>query len=129
MQKDTKIALAFCGVFVGLLVFGAAFRGTSSVVSSDVVTFDAGTQVIDISVNGGYTPSRVTAQAHVPTEIRLHTNGTYDCSASFVIPSLGYKKMLPATGITMVALSEDQAEGTLQATCGMGMYHLAIAFK
>ena len=128
MQKDTKIALGFCGFFVGLLVLGTVFGGQSSEVSGGSLLEDD-RQIIAIAAKGGYEPNLVTAQAGIPTDIRISTDGTYDCSSSIVIPSLGYRKMLSATGTETISLTGDQATGTLEGVCSMGMYRFRISFK
>ncbi|MEK9156662.1 MAG: cupredoxin domain-containing protein [Patescibacteria group bacterium] len=130
MQKDTKTALIFCGVFVGLFVFGFILRGNVGGVSTaggSVV--ENGRQIIDIAAKGGYTPNVIEAQAGIPTDLRVFTNGTYDCSSSIVIPSLGYQEMLQATGTETISLTAEQAQGTLEGMCSMGMYRFEIAFK
>lgn len=93
------------------------------------VTVENGVQVIDLTANGGYSPRYIVAQAGMPTELHVITNGTYDCSSSIVIPALGYQKLLAPTGEEKVEISADQASGTLRGTCGMGMYSFEIAFK
>ncbi len=131
MQKDSKIALLFCGFFIGILALSAVLRANNleNTVSSSVVHIEDGVQIIDLAAKGGFTPGLVEARADLPTELRITTNGTYDCSSSIVIPSLGYKKTLPATGIETIRISTDKATGTLEGTCGMGMYSFEIAFK
>jgi len=88
-----------------------------------------GTQIIDISARGGYSPRLVTAKAGVPTVLRVATNGTFDCSASIVIPKLSYQKFLQPTGTEDIAISAEQAQGTLVGTCAMGMYSFQIRFE
>lgn len=128
MQQDTKIALGFCGFFVGLLVLGTVLGGGSSQISGSSLLEDD-RQIIAIAAKGGYQPNIVTAQAGVPTDIRVLTDGTYDCSSSIVIPSLGYRKMLSPTGVETISLTADQAQGTLEGMCSMGMYRFEIAFE
>ena len=130
MQKDTKTALIFCGVFVGLFVFGFILRGNVGGVSTAGGSgVENGRQIIDIAAKGGYTPNVIEAQAGIPTDLRVFTNGTYDCSSSIVIPSLGYQEMLQATGTETISLTAEQAQGTLEGMCSMGMYRFEIAFK
>lgn len=132
MQNDTKAALGFGALIVALL-FATAFvsgkRSQQADVSGSGITLENGVQVIDISVKGGYSPSKIVAKAGVPTELRFTTKGTYDCSSIVAIPSIGFQETLPATGTEMVTLSADQAAGTLQGQCGMGMYHFEVAFR
>lgn len=130
MQKDTKIALIFCGILIGLLTLTFVLRGKiGSESTTGGVILENGRQIIDITARGGYTPNYIEAQAGVPTDIRVLTDGTYDCSSSIIIPSLGYQKMLQATGTETISLTAVQAQGTLEGTCGMGMYRFEIFFK
>lgn len=135
MQQDTKIVLIFCAIILALLSFGAyknLTRNSSYTSNQDTqqaVTISDGVQKIAIAVQGGYTPNRITAQAGVPTELVFTTDGTYDCSASLVIPSLHYRKMLSSTGEESILLTADQATGTLRGACSMGMYSFSIVFE
>lgn len=132
MQKDSKTALIFCGVAVGLLVLFFALRNNDAATvatEGGAVNIENGTQVIDLAAKGGFTPSFVEATAGVPTELHVTTNGTYDCSSTLIIPSLGYQATLKPTGTETIPLSAAQAKGTLEGTCGMGMYKFSIAFK
>lgn len=88
-----------------------------------------GVQVIDLAAKGGYSPRFIQAKAGVPTELRVTTEGTFDCSSSLVIPTLGYQKILEPTGVETIQISSDEASGTMQGTCGMGMYSFKIAFE
>jgi len=94
-----------------------------------VATITDGTQIIDISAKGGYSPRVVIAKAGVPTVLRVATSGTFDCSASLVIPKLSYQKFLKPSGTEDIAISAEQAQGTLQGTCAMGMYSFQIKFE
>lgn len=88
-----------------------------------------GTQIIDISAKGGYSPRKVAAKANMPTILRVSTRGTFDCSASLVIPKLSYQKLLQSSGTEDIAISAEQAQGTLQGLCAMGMYNFQITFQ
>ncbi|NBS68653.1 hypothetical protein EBT31_07025 [bacterium] len=132
MQKDTKIALGFCGFFLGLLVLSAVVnsgRQEALAVPGEGVTVVDGVQRIEILARGGYSPERVVATAGMPTEILLVTDGTYDCSSSVVIPSLKFRKFLQPSGTEIISLSAEQATGTLKGGCSMGMYNFQIAFE
>ncbi len=133
MQKDTKIAAGICAVVVGLLVVSQVFvrGGNGSVQDSSVgsVVMENGIQIITLTAKGGFSPRSVEAQSGVPTELRVMTNGTYDCSSILIIPALGYDEILKPTGTEVIAISADQSKGNLDGTCGMGMYNFEIAFK
>lgn len=88
-----------------------------------------GKQIIDITAKGGYSPRAVTAKAGMPTVLRVRTNNTFDCSSSVVIPKLSYQKFLQPSGSEDIEISAEQAQGTLQGLCAMGMYNFQITFK
>ncbi len=132
MQKDSKIALAFCGTAIGLLFISVLVRGSTPqtpLQANSGISMENGIQIIDMTAKGGFSPSSITAKAGVPTELRVATNGTYDCSSTLVIPSLSYQKTLKPTGTETITISSEKATGTLNGTCGMGMYKFQIAFK
>lgn len=85
--------------------------------------------MIDLTAKGGYSPNYIEAKAGIPTELHVTTQGTFDCSASLVITSLGYENILEPTGVETIAIAANKAKGTLEGTCGMGMYDFEIAFK
>ena len=87
-----------------------------------------GIQYITIDAKGGYSPKISTAKAGIPTKLIVKTNGTYDCSASLVIHSIGYQKILPQTGQTEIDIGTPKAGEPLQGVCGMGMYNFSINF-
>lgn len=95
-----------------------------------VATIDAsGKQIVDITARGGYSPRLVQAQAGRETVIRVTTKDTYDCSVSLVIPKLDYRKFLSSTGVEEIPVSAQQAQGTINGICSMGMYSFKIVFK
>jgi len=131
MNKPMLISLAITTVLIGwaFWVVGAKpSTDTGGTVVPTAVVVD-GTQIIDITAKGGYSPRVVVAKAGVPTTLRVTTNGTFDCSASVVIPKLSYQKFLPSTGTTDIAISAEQAQGTLKGLCAMGMYNFQIKFQ
>lgn len=87
-----------------------------------------GKQIIEIKAKGGYRPTHSIAKAGLPTILRINTNGTFDCSSSVRIPSMGIGQNLPLSGTTDIDLGT-QKVATLQGTCGMGMYPFDIKFQ
>ncbi len=105
--------------------------------NNDVVTSGAtqnseikdGVQYITINAKGGYSPKVSMAKAGIPTKLIVKTAGTYDCSASLVIRSLGFQKILAQTGEEIIDLGIPTAGQPLQGLCGMGMYNFKINFN
>lgn len=130
-MKGTKgIAIS---VTVAAILIGGAFILTKSgsqdvsVVVNNVTVVD-GKQIVEIDVKGGYQPRKSIAKAGMPTIIRFKTNGTFDCSSSIRIPSMGISKFLPQSGNTDVDIGSPKV-AVLQGTCGMGMYNFEITFQ
>jgi plastocyanin domain-containing protein len=119
-------------VLIATFVIGGAFMlsqksdGTAQAIQN--VSMEGEKQVIEIDAKGGYSPKVTSAKAGVPTVLRLKTNGTYDCSASVSIPSIGFRKNLEATDVTDVEIPAHIAQGTIEGTCSMGMYNFSVRF-
>ncbi|OGC88121.1 hypothetical protein A2419_01470 [Candidatus Adlerbacteria bacterium RIFOXYC1_FULL_48_26] len=127
-----KTSWAILGV--ALLIGGAIYFTSKNPlqVATDTpannVSIVDGKQIVEVDVKGGYHPKVSTAKAGMPTILRFNTNGSYDCSTSVRIPSMGISKSLPPSGSTDVDLGSPQV-ATLQGVCGMGMYSFQINFK
>lgn len=96
--------------------------------TTNVTTLD-GTQQIQINAKGGYLPHVTRAKANMPTVINVTTDGTYDCSSSLNIPSIGFRKSLPASGTTPIEIPPQKPGTSLKGVCGMGMYNFAVNFN
>ena len=131
MNKSIFISVVVSGLFIGIAFW---FVSVSPNTGKDggvvpTATIIDGKQIIDISAKGGYSPRRVVAKAGIPTILRVSTKGTFDCSASLVIPKLSYQKFLQPSGIEDIAISAEQAQGTMQGLCSMGMYNFQVIFQ
>ncbi len=129
-----KIALSI--ITIGLIVgIGVIFVGskdgdkTALTQSMQNVEVKDGIQYITIDAKGGYSPKLSNAKADIPTKLIVKTNGTYDCSSSLVIKSLGYQKILAQTGEEMIDVGTPKAGEPLQGVCGMGMYSFVVNFS
>lgn len=133
MPMNIRIIISFA---ISIVLVGWAFWLVSSrpedagveVAIPTAVVVD-GQQVIDITAKGGYSPRVVVAKAGMPTVLRVNTSGTFDCSASLVIPSLSYQKFLKSSGTEEILIPAEKATGTLQGLCSMGMYGFQIKFE
>lgn len=88
-----------------------------------------GNQVIAIQAKGGYSPKVTSAKASISSTLQMITEGTYDCSSSLTIPSLGIRKNLSPTGITEVEIPPQEPGTTIEGLCSMGMYRFVIHFN
>ena len=121
------MVLAVGGIFV-LLRDGNSTSSSSSSVQGNVGVVD-GKQVIQITAKGGYAPRVTTAKANMPTVINIKTNGTFDCSSALTVPSVGFRKNLPPTGVTQIEIPPQQVGATVKGVCAMGMYNFAVNFN
>jgi plastocyanin domain-containing protein len=128
-MKSTAVAIVIAGLMIGGTILFTN-RGTESqqVVKADNVSVVDGVQIVEINARGGYQPRVSVAKAGIPTVIRFNTKGTFDCSSVVRIPSMNISKFLPQTGSTDIAIGTGQI-GTLQGSCGMGMYPFSIDFQ
>jgi plastocyanin domain-containing protein len=128
-MKATIAAIIIAGAIVGgaILLTRDRSQESSSAPANNVSIVD-GKQVIEITARGGYQPRKSVAKAGVPTVIRFNTSGTFDCSASVRIPSLGVSKLLPQTGSTDIDIGT-QTASVLKGSCGMGMYPFEVEFQ
>ena len=135
MNKNTIIAIL---ISLALILFALLLSneklsntGTNTQKESTLVnnvSIVDGKQIIKITAKGGYTPDKSIAKAGIPTVLRFNTNGTFDCSSSVRIPSMNIFKMLTQSGATDIDLGS-QKTGTLDGSCGMGMYPFEIEFQ
>lgn len=130
MNKTASIIITVTLVIVISIMFFGYSKNSSELNSESVqnVEIKDGIQYITINAKGGYSPKVSTAQANIPTKLIMKTNGTYDCSSSLVIRSIGYQKILPQTGEEVIDLGTPEA-GALQGLCSMGMYNFAVNFE
>ena len=130
MNKIVSIIVTL-GLVVGL---GIIFIGdpkannSNATESTQSVEVKNGVQYVTVLASGGYFPKKATARAGLPTKLVMKTNGTYDCSASLVINSIGFKKILPQNGETEIDIGLPKAGEPLQGICGMGMYNFTVEF-
>ena len=128
-MKATVISIIAAAVLIGgaLMLTGSGGEDVQVADANNVSVVD-GKQIIEIRAKGGYQPRKSVARAGIPTIIRFNTKGTFDCSSSVRIPSMGISRSLPQSGSTDIDIGNGRL-GTLQGSCGMGMYPFEIDFR
>ena len=131
MDKSIFVSVVVSGLLIGVAFWFVSLSPNidKNGVAVPTATITDGKQIIDISAKGGYSPRKVVAKAGITTILRVSTKGTFDCSASLVIPKLSYQKFLQPSGTEDIAISAEQAQGTMQGLCSMGMYNFQIIFQ
>ena len=128
-MKSSVIAIIGATVLIGgAILFTSKNPPQVTAEPANNVSIVDGKQIVEVSVKGGYHPKVSTAKAGIPTILRFSTNGSYDCSTSVRIPSMGISKSLPPSGTTDLDLGSPQV-ATLQGICGMGMYSFQVNFQ
>lgn len=134
MNKTASVILTLALVVgLGIVFLGGSKSnsngGTISTQAVQNVEIKDGVQYVTIDAKAGYSPRVSAAKAGIPTKLVVKTNGTYDCSASLVIRSVGYQKILPQTGEETIDIGTPVAGQPLQGVCGMGMYNFLVNFS
>lgn len=135
MNETKKTALIIVALAL-VISIGVLFLGGSQdnpnptgVESAQNVEIKDGIQYVTIDAKAGYSPKVSNAKAGIPTKLIVRTDGTYDCSASLVIRSIDYQKILPQTGEEIIDLGTPQGGQPLQGLCSMGMYNFKVNFN
>ncbi len=130
MQKNTIISIIISIVIIGGTLYFVSEKPTSSengaVSQSQNVEVKDGVQYVTVDAKGGYSPRQSIIQPNLPTKLIVKTNGTYDCSASLVIRSTGFQKILQPSGEEVIDLGTPKSGEKIQGVCGMGMYNFQI---
>ena len=128
-MKATSVSIILAALLIGgaLLLARSGSQQINTAPQNNITVID-GKQIIEIRAKGGYQPRKSIAKAGVPTILRFETNGAFDCSSAIRIPSMNISRNLPPSGITDIDLGNPKI-GTLQGSCGMGMYPFEINFE
>lgn len=129
MQKNTIISIIISIVLIGGTLYFVSDRSTSlggEIAQSQNVEIKDGVQYVTISAKGGYSPRVTEIKGGIPTKLVVKTDGTYDCSASLVVRSVGFQKILQPTGKEIIDLGTPKSGEKVQGVCGMGMYNFQI---
>lgn len=132
MNKIVSIIITLALITgLGIILIGSnkESSGSASVKKIENVEMKDGIQYVTINAKGGYSPKVSNATADIPTKLIVKTKGTFDCSISLVIHSVGFKKILNQTGEEIIDIGSPKAGESLQGLCGMGMYSFLINFS
>lgn len=132
MNKVITISVIFTVLAIGGIVMLLRNGDTDAPIATGGqtnVTVVDGKQIIQINAKGGYAPRVTTAKANMPTVINVRTNGTFDCSTALTVPAVGFRSMLPSSGVTPIEIPPQQAGATVKGVCSMGMYNFAVNFN
>ena len=130
MKKNIIISIVICVAIIGGAIYflsdKSAVSESGNVIQSQNIEVRNGVQYVDITAKGGYSPRVTEIKGGLPTKLIVKTNGTYDCSASLVIRSANFQKILQPTGEEIIDLGILKPGDKVQGICGMGMYSFQI---
>lgn len=129
MQKNTIISIIISGALIVGTLYFVSDRTTPSGTQSQNVEIKDGVQYLTVTAKGGYSPRTTQLKGELPTKLIIKTDGTYDCSASLVIRSVGFQKILQPTGEEIIDLGTPKSGEKIQGMCSMGMYNFAVNFN
>lgn len=132
MQKGTIISIFISiAIIVGTLYFISDRTAPTNdeATSSQNVEIKDGVQYVTIVAKGGYSPRVTEVKGGLPTKLIMKTSGTYDCSVSLVVRSVGFQKILQPTGEEIIDLGTPKSGEKVQGVCSMGMYNFVINFS
>ncbi len=129
MTKNTIISIVVSMALIGgtlYLVSNKPVTSSKEVETLQNVEIIDGVQYVTITAKGGYYPRVTEIKGGLPTKLVVKTSGTYDCSASLVVRSVGFQKILQPTGEETIDLGILKSGEKVQGVCGMGMYSFQI---
>lgn len=107
--------LSLYGVNLNFNILSSKYQQTTDSV------LESGFQTIRMNVNSnGYSPNVFTLKKGVPTKWIINGENVFGCQGYLVAPKLGIQKALTA-GETVIEFTPEE-EGTINFSCGMGMY-------
>lgn len=132
-MNKTALIIISLGLVIALgIIFSNGSKSNNNASKAETVQnveTRNGVQYITINAGGGYSPQISSAKAGIPTKLIVKTRGTFDCSSSLQIRSIGFQKVLPQTGETEIDIGIPKVGKPLQGVCGMGMYNFSINFN
>ena len=108
------VADAIAAVGLGWWFFGPKKSAETSL-EGDV-------QTVRVTIQGGYSPSRIRARSGTPLRLVFNRQESGDCTSRVVFPDFGVSADLPAFTETTVELLPESA-GEFGFACGMNMIH------
>lgn len=123
MQKSTIVS-----IIISLALIGGTLYVVSGgeVAQSQNVEIRDGVQYVTVLAKSGYSPRVSQIQGGLPTKLIVKTNDTFDCSASLVVRSIGFEKVLASTGEEVIDLGTPQSGKDITGVCSMGMFNFKL---
>lgn len=118
------IVLAVFSLTAGLALLGVNVPDLGILGSQAVAATLTNTQMQEIEVRAlptAYVPNRIVFKVGAPARLKLVTGDRLGCTSSFLIPALGYQKILWKNQQAVFTIPTDRPR-QIPFTCSMGMY-------
>jgi plastocyanin domain-containing protein len=126
---EQPITLRVAIALGGLSLIGAQlwwFLGSKP--KSQTAEMSEGVQEVTIMVDGGYAPSLVTVKRGQPVRLQFNRRDPSSCLEKVLFPDFHVAQDLVLNQTTPVEFTPETV-GMFQFSCGMGMFHGAIAVE
>ncbi len=120
-----KIAIAVGGLS---LIVAQLWWFLGSKPKSQQAKISDGIQEVTITVDGGYVPSMVTVKRGQPVRLQFDRRDPSSCLEKVLLPDFRVAQDLVLNQTTPIEFTP-QTVGIFQFSCGMGMFHGAIAVE
>ncbi|AQW20761.1 copper-binding protein [Lentilactobacillus curieae] len=90
--------------------------------AEEVANVTDNNQIVDIEVNGGYSPEVVVLKKGVPAELNFTRKDASSCLDRVVLSDFGINQELPQNEKETVKIDTSKS-GEYQWACGMDMFH------
>lgn len=101
---------------------GIIFTYWYFLMKKDDVAVAVNASSIDITVEGGYTPSVISIKKGKPVSLNFFRKDPSSCLEEVVLPDFRIRKHLPLNEKTPITITPEK-EGTYEISCGMNMFH------
>ncbi|QIL50737.1 cupredoxin domain-containing protein [Weissella coleopterorum] len=122
----TQISVLIVGIILIVLITWWFF-GKHQVETKEA-KMEQSKQIIDIKVDGGYSPEQVIVKKGIPTELRFTKLDNSSCLDHVVFPDFGINQALPQDQTTSIMLNTEES-GEFEWSCGMNMFHGKLIVK
>lgn len=122
---ENIIVLVAAAAFVAFTLWW--FFGKHEKTSAEARLSD-GSQSVEVTVDGGYTPNSVVLRQGAPAIIIFNRKDSSSCFSHVVFPDFGINEELPVNKKHQVQIDTSK-EGEFNYSCGMNMFHGRVIIK
>ncbi len=125
MEIDKIFVLVTAIGLIGLILWWFFGKRSSEAIAATVTGNE---QSVEITVDGGYTPSVVTLKKGIPAKLVFLRKDPSGCLEEVVLPDFGIRSKLPVNKPFALEINPDQV-GEFRYACGMNMFFGKVVVK